>query len=784
MELACIRSAAAWLAAAALLGTATAGDAGAQDAAGRSYGFADYEIYELGTGVRALRRGDLDGDGRADLVVLNPGRARIEMLYRLDPDAEDWRDPQAWRGDPNPIEYDGRYRVRHRPEERRVFAIDVGELDGDGRDDLAYATDTGELVVVHPAEGDEPECSWTRRLDALRGGCEELLVADADGDGRAEILLVADGKLLAVDPRDPDAEPRTLDRVEKGLDRLFVGDLDGNGRPDLLLVFHGEDYPFRLRLGLPEGGFGPRTELDLPDVRAALVADVDRDGADEVVCVFQASGRLAVLELGELEADRHHLARFPLEEREGADEEVGFALGDLDGNGVADMVVTDPTAARVTLHLGVAGQRALEGSEFPTLVGVRDPRIGDTNGDGRTELVVVSGSEKMVGLTELADGRLAFPHTMPVSGEPAAMDLADVTGDGIDDVVVFVVTGEGRKREYALHVWAGSKDGLAGEPVTHAIGDVKKVPSAVRVCDLDRDGRADVLAFFSDGRSVPVILWQQEEGGARTFRADERGDDTPGLGILEGADPSAVAIADADGDGATELVACANNFARSLYFGPDRQPVVLEQINGPATDSSIRACVVGDFHPGGAPELALYDARTRELLLFERPSGEAGGPPALVERIEAGRLQLAGLVPADMDGDGALDLVALARQLVGVRYAGARDVTLTEVASHEPKHERIQLHTLASGDLNHDGDPDIVACEVSENAILIVAPEEDGSERSLAHRLGFKVFDQKTFSRGGNSTEPRELIAGDLDGDGKDDLAVLVHDKLIVYVQE
>ncbi len=49
----------------------------------------------------------------------------------------------------------------------------------------------------------------------------------------------------------------------------------------------------------------------------------------------------------------------------------------------------------------------------------------------------------------------------------------------------------------------------------------------------------------------------------------------------------------------------------------------------------------------------------------------------------------------------------------------------------------------------------------------------------------WQVFEEKTFrGRHSDLPEPREAIVTDLTGDGKKDLAVIVHDRIIVYPQE
>jgi len=47
------------------------------------------------------------------------------------------------------------------------------------------------------------------------------------------------------------------------------------------------------------------------------------------------------------------------------------------------------------------------------------------------------------------------------------------------------------------------------------------------------------------------------------------------------------------------------------------------------------------------------------------------------------------------------------------------------------------------------------------------------------------VFEAKSFrGRSGDAAEPREAVVADFTGDGKNDLAVLVHDRILVYPQE
>ncbi len=758
-----------------LLSLSVAASPPLQDAG--DYGFAGREIYKLSDGVFDLARGDLNGDGLGDLVVVNDRRSRIELLVRLAAEAEDFVDGSARSDAPNQVRYSGRFEIRHHPVERKVQKLAVGDFNGDGRADVGWVTQGGELELLwsRDSESGRPE---RRVVDELRNGCVLLTSSDLDGDGTQDLLACGPESLLAFAGGASGLGPaRRLDSIDRGLDQLFVADLDGDGRHDLLYTFLNSDFPFRYRLGQADGSLGPRVDVDLPQIRSAHVTDLDGDGRADVLAVFKLSGRLSALELTALAPGKRALLRYPLRRSsEHDDGRRSFATGDLDADGTTDVIVAEPGISEVTVYSGLRGSRRLAARSFPSLVDVSHPRLGDTDGDGRAELLVVSASERMLGVClPDAAGALPFPRTFPIEGEPAALDVADLDGDGFDDAMLVVVQGEGRSKQRRIEIWRGSSDGLTGPPDTHPVPGMKKTPDALRVTDLDHDGRPDAVAFLPGDRSVPMLLFQRGE----TFTADERGEDVPGMGVLAGSSAGRVTTGDVDGDGRDELLASSANFSRALSFDADEQGrtsvEVIAQFNGPASDSAISACVLADLDGQAPSELIMRDERTKELLIFERgPQGTR-----LIERAAAGRVEFTGLDPADVDGDGRVDLVLLGEEQFGVLFAGGRELTLAETASFDPPLERTYLDRIATGDVNADAAGDVVVTELHASSLVILSARDGNLKRALA----FRVFEKKGL---GEETrrEPREVLCTEIDGDGKLDLALLVHDKLLVYIQE
>jgi hypothetical protein len=297
---------------------------------------------------------------------------------------------------------------------------------------------------------------------------------------------------------------------------------------------------------------------------------------------------------------------------------------------------------------------------------------------------------------------------------------------------------------------------------------------------------------------VPTLILSREG----SFVADERGEDAPGLGILAGVGPDSIAIADVDGDGKPELLVAQSNFVRALAFdvdskaddkaqdkaqdktqdnkGPRLVPRVVAQFNAPAPDARLSAVAFADWNGTGRAELLVRDETTRDLLTLARPEKSAEGGPRVIERASSARLEFAGMTPADLDGDGRADLVVYGRGEIGLLYGGAKESGFEESASYEPREEHVFLDQIAAGDLGGDGKTDVAVTELTRHALAVL--ERDGT--SLSHALGFEVFEKKSFEDQNPEREPRELRCFDIDGDGKADLALLVHDKLILYLQE
>jgi hypothetical protein len=235
--------------------------------------------------------------------------------------------------------------------------------------------------------------------------------------------------------------------------------------------------------------------------------------------------------------------------------------------------------------------------------------------------------------------------------------------------------------------------------------------------------------------------------------------------------------ADVDGDGREEMIVARDHFARALRLGSGGALEVLDQFNAPTPESQVFGAVVADLDADGKREVALLDRKREALILLARgPRGtfEAAG------EVEVGALSFRGGEARDLDGDGRPDFVLFAEDRFAVAPSRAEEASLVEVAEHESTIPNAFYEKALVGDANADGRPDVVLLETGSARLDILAVEG----RGLRHALKFRVFEQRSFEQQRRSAEPREAVLADVTGDGKADLALLVHDRLLLYPQE
>ena len=730
------------------------------------YGFLPLEVYKIHERISNLHVVDLDGDKTADIAVTNNAQSRIDLLLSTPGPSSTTTTSGA-----NQVLSSRRMRLQSLPVNKEVVSLATGDFDHDGTPDLAFYGTPAEIVVFK-GKGKGQFQEWRRiTVGEAVEAPTSLAAGDLNRDGRDDLVLVLPGELAIILQTaggllgDPVRVAHTA--AKPGIFKLV--DLDGDGGNDMVLLDSGSEDPIRVRFSTKEGQLGPEQRFALDTPRAVSFGNVDGQPGEELLVVEGQSGRVRVLKLAEGDDDttkRGRLLFFPMPSGDARGR--ALTLGDVNGDRMTDVVVTDPANAQVLLYLQEK-TGLVRGLPFPSLAGARQIAVADVDGDGKGEVIVLSEQEKQIGLSRFQDGRIGFPSPLPIIGDPVTLQSADLDEDKAKEILYIAkvkapATGFELRGIKALP--SGQFEAFRwGTQESVSIPGLTGTPPAMKVVDVNRDGRLDLLVFKPLG--APILLLGQADGKPFTPAAGN-------LGPLVEATPSGISVA-APKDSA--LLVAQKTFARSVVLNADGQWEVKDQFNAGRTGAQIIGAATLDIGPDGKRDVVLLDRASKRLLILEQQDGVYRP----VGSISVGSFDFQGMHVDDLDGDGRSDLLLAGSDKFGVVLTGRKGLRFDQLASYETTRQDALLGDLIEGDLNGDGQPDLAVSDIGDHAIEILSY---GGMGKLTKGLTFKIFEKKSFRDRNSLVEPRDMAVGDVNGDGLTDLVLICHDRILVYRQD
>jgi len=380
--------------------------------------------------------GDVDGDGLADMLCGNDWSGEV-VLMAGGPQGPAFATPTVWPFEPAP----------HMGQD----LVALGDVNGDGFEDVAVLDGEalGEPVTrvyLGSSTGLEadPVVTWEGGEYGYGG------VGDVNGDGIPDLALVVDDhyddrvQIHLGDPMGPTASPmHQLGPPDVGGDgpKVLLGDANGDGFDDLATTV---DTSGMDRLGVFYGsaaGLSPTPDLVGPklDVFPRIWADVDGDGFDDLVLtrdLAQPAGTTVVVLVASGGAGGLgvpvELLRFPASLPWFAG---SLQTGDWNGDGYDD--VSFNTQDPFVLFGSAAG---LDAGAPQSVPGLLRAVTSDVTGDGIDDLLVLGDVEEVWMYPGMAAGFGAAPPD--VLDTPKCADgredlaVADVNGDGVGELVL------------------------------------------------------------------------------------------------------------------------------------------------------------------------------------------------------------------------------------------------------------------------------------------------------------------------------------------------------------
>jgi len=217
---------------------------------------------------------------------------------------------------------------------------------------------------------------------------------------------------------------------------------------------------------------------------------------------------------------------------------------DLNADSLLDLAVANAGNNRITILLGNGRGEFRHGETYPAVKSPIGLVCADFNNDGRPDLAVALRNDKLMILLGRGDGRFVQKALYEYGDTPTAVTTADVNEDGFLDLAVT----QGGQMSSAVAIFLGNGDGTFRVPTPYKTGHR---PLAVSFLDLNGDRHLDMLVVNGEMDDITVFFGK----GDGTFQK--------GTAFGANAGPMAIVTNDFDGDGKTD-VAVVNNLSSDL----------------------------------------------------------------------------------------------------------------------------------------------------------------------------------------------------------------------------
>lgn len=372
--------------------------------------------------------GDLDGDGYPDLVVSSYDSIVLGIsqlfVYRN-------------QGIPGRISYDAPVILQSGAGGNN---IKLADLDGDGKLDIVVACNGSAVIsCLRNTSSGTGVISFATKADLHpQGGVPEVAIADFDGDGRLDIagIVYSTSRVkvfrnvmssvpVAAFPSTAFITPTTCDSFQvvgfpAASGSIAAADFDGDGRMDIVVSNTADGSVSLLRNISTLGAINFESHVEFPHAglpTEVQAADLDGDGKPEIIvgdysspaiCIYNNTSASGVIDAGSF-------ARLdvPL-----TDSAYGLSVGDVDGNGTTDIVISRwyanslailknrHTSGTLSAADFVAGDRLRTGSRCQGL------SIADLDGDTKSDIVVANYNDNSISILE----SVGTPQTLPIDG--------------------------------------------------------------------------------------------------------------------------------------------------------------------------------------------------------------------------------------------------------------------------------------------------------------------------------------------------------------------------------
>jgi hypothetical protein len=581
----------------------------------------------------------------------------------------------------------------------------------------------------------------------------------------------------------------------KKIVEFHISDINGDGLKDLVM-FDSSIQTIASRKQRSDGTFSPAITQKIEGFNPDIFSDINSDKRDEIFGLHPQTNAFKAYRFstpeestktntsGSASANKKFIlsAIRDYQIKGAGNASMNMAIGDVDGDNKLDFVYSVSSQSEINMYLQDKNGELKEKQSFPSFTGIKSVAVGDVDNDKKQEVIVLSQQEKAIGIMEMtAEGRLSFPAPVKTEYIPTTFILTDVNNDKKLDLIYSAQDEKGEQGFIFIKI-QDEKGALIDFEKIELTLKQGTVVEEMKAIDLNNDGFNDLVIFFEIGS--PTVFLSKE--GAKF--EDITANDQALKNVLNKLNPTQITSDDINSDGVKELIVSRNNFARSLIWQGNSKIQLLDQYNGKSPDSNIQATFLLDLDKDNIPEIILYDSQQKLLTIMKKGAQLY----EIAENIDVGYFTLKKIFTEDVNGDGAKDIILFGQERFGIIYAGITDPQFEPCAEYSTRIKRGYYTKFAIGDVNSDGKKDAVIVEAKRHNLEILSFD---NKFNLKQELTFQVYEdpqidmmdeEKDDYRWRNLpvSEPRELRIIDINGDKKEDILIIAHRNLLIYIQE
>lgn len=698
--------------------------------------------YAAGLEPYCVSIGDLNGDGKPDLAVVNYNSNTVSIFKNTS--------ISGFCSFAAKVDY---------TTGMNPYSISISDINGDGKPDLIIANSGSNTVSAFKNTSTSGVISFAPKVDFTTGDVPfGVAVEDLDGDGKPDIA-VANWNANTISVFKNASLNGTISFAAKedyttGANpySIAIGDLDLDGKPDLVVTDWGSDSVSVLKNISTIGNimFDVKADYLTGDYpQSVSIGDIDGDGKSDLAIANWGSNTLSIFKntstSGAISFDSKldfNTGTFPC----------SVSIGDLDGEGNADIAVTNWNANAVSVFKNESSVGVISFSpkvDFITGDNPRNISIGDVDGDGKSDLVVANSVSNNISVLS----RIGFKPPVISNFSPSYGPVGtSVTIDGnnfntipANNIVFFGATK-------AIVSFASSTQIIATVPygATFQYFSITDITTNLAAYSLK-----PFITTFSGGNEINTGSFAEK------------------FDFPSGQEPTGVSICDFDGDGKSDIVVTNNQsdsisvYANTGSYGVVSFATKLDYATG---QYPIGICT-GDMDGDGKADIAVINSVSNTISVFRNTSTISN--ISFASKIDFST----GLTPynvsiGDLDGDGKPDLVVANWNDASISVF--KNTSTFGLISFAPKVNYVcesGTIDISIGDLNGDSKPDLAVANYFSNTVSILRNNSTYGLISFAPIVNFP-----------SGARPNNISIGDLDDDGKPDLVTANRDDNTISV--